>query len=137
MSDVVTEQERTRPHHMLFCERIFGVFFLLWGSLLQVGHFEQLAPHGSFLSKIEQYAPGWVWGLGMIAIGIGRFIAHRRKSRRWRMRLSSLTLFYMWMIAGVAAWSDLWGASFPLAAFVAVLAQLFHRMLARDIELGL
>lgn len=126
-----------RLYRMLFCERSFGIFFLAWGLLLQANHFTRLAPHGSFLSHLESYAPGWVWGVGMILIGVGRYIAFRYKSARWRIRLSSFTLFYLWMIAFVAAWGGLWGATFPLALFVALLATEFHRMLARDIELGL
>lgn len=122
---------------MLFGERTFGVFFLLWGLLLQLDTLIPLSPNGIFFFELKCYAPSWLWGSGMIAIGVGRYIAYRKHSARWRLTLSSATIIVLWLIAGVALWARLIGATFPLACFVALLAQGFHRMLAKDIQLGL
>lgn len=122
---------------MLFGERSYGIFFVLWGISLQIDCWTRISPRSSLFSELEFYAPGWVWGLTMILIGIGRFFAHRARSSKWRIRLSSLTIIVLWLVAATALWAGMIGATFPLACFAAVLAQGFHRMLARDIELGL
>lgn len=127
----------SRPRRLLYCERMFGVFFLLWGLILQVDNFVPLPRHGVFFTHLELIAPGWVWGVVMIVIALARYFAWRLDSARWRLGLSSMTLIFLWIIAGVAFWEGLWGISFPLAAFAAIIAQSCHRMLARDIELGL
>lgn len=125
------------PRRMLFGEKMFGVYFLAWGLLLQFDHLIDLSPRGAFLFELRCYAPSWLWGGGMIVIGIGRYLAYHRHSARWRLALSSATIVMLWLIAGVAVWAGLIGATAPLACFVALLAQGFHRMLARDIQLGL
>lgn len=121
----------------LFGERAFGLLFLLWGLLLQLDAFIPLSPDGAFFFELKCYAPSWLWGGGMIVIGAGRYIAYRKRSAWWRMTLSSATIVVLWLIAGVALWAGLIGATAPLACFVALLAQSFHRMLARDIQVGL
>lgn len=122
---------------MLFGERTFGLFFLFWGCLLQLDNFIPLSTTGILLFELKCYAPSWLWGGVMIVIGIGRYIAYRAHSKPWRLALSSATIIVLWLIAFIALWARLIGATFPLACFVAMLAQGFHKMLARDIELGL
>lgn len=133
----MSSQPTSSRRRMLFGEKIFGIFFVVWGLFLQLDNFVSLSPYGVFLFELKCYAPTWLWGAALTSIGLGRYFAYKSHSARWRLTFSSASIILLWIIAAVALWSRLLGATFPLAAFVAVLAQQFHRMLARDIELGL
>lgn len=119
-----------------FCEQAFGAFLVLWGLLLQVDYFAALST-GLFYGNLESYAPGWAWGLLMIALGLGRFVAYMWGPDRSRLALSQVTLVLFWIIASIAVYSRLWGATAPLSCFVAVMAQWCHGRLAREMALGL
>lgn len=122
---------------MLFCERVFGVWFLLWGLLLILDTFTSIAHRGLFYGHLEQYLPGWMWGLVFIAIAVARWVAYRKKSRCWRVTLSTVTFVLLVVIATIAASTKLYAATLPLAAFAAYVAWWCHRQLLRDVRLGL
>lgn len=122
--------------HAPFCERAFGSFLVLWGLLLQTEHFTDL-PTGIFYGRLQVYAPGWAWGTLMLALGLARFAAYLFGSNRLRLILSKCTLALFWVIASIALYSQLWGATIPLSCFVAFMSQWCHGRLAKEIGLGL
>lgn len=119
-----------------WCEQSFGTFLLAWGLLLQADHFAAV-PGGLFYGRLQTYAPGWAWGALMILLGLGRFAAYRWCANGVRLKLSQATLVLFWIIASIAVYSRLWGATAPLSCFVAVIASWCHGRLAREITLGL
>lgn len=122
---------------MLFCERAFGVWFLLWGLLLLVDTVSPVSHRGIFYGHLEGYLPGWGWGILFIVIAIGRWWAYRRQSRCWRVRLSVVTFVLLVIVAAIAATTGLLAATFPLSAFAAYVAWWCHQALLRDTRLGL
>lgn len=122
---------------MLFCERVFGVWFLLWGLLLLLDTVTPLSRRGIFFGHLEEFLPGWAWGLVFIAIAVGRWLAYRRRSACWRVTLSTVTFVLLVVIATIAASTKLYGATLPLAAFAAYVAWWCHRALLRDLRRGL
>lgn len=122
---------------MLFCERSFGVFLFVWGVFLILDSWLSASHVGLFYGRMQEYMPSWAWGTVMIAISLARFIAFRAESARYRVGLSVVTLVLMVVIASIAVWSGLWGATAPLAGFVAYIAYWCHTALLRDLRLGL
>lgn len=122
---------------MLFCERSFGVFLLLWGTLLLIDNLVTVARLGLFYGQMQSYMPSWAWGALMIGLAISRFLAFKSQSAAWRVRLSAATFVLMVVIASISAWTGLWGATAPLAGFVAYVAFWCHSALLRDLRLGL
>ncbi len=122
---------------MLFCERAFGIWFLLWGLLLLVDTLTPIAQRGIFLGHLESYLPGWTWGTLFILIAVARWQAYRTQSRWWRVWLSGATFVLLVIITSIAAIAGLYGATLPLAGFAAYVAWWCHAALLRDIRLGL
>lgn len=129
-SGVVSDQEPWMP----FCERYFSVFLLLWGILLEVDALADI-PNGLFLRYFERYLPGWLWGAIMIGLAIGRFLAFRARSKTWRLRLSAATVALMTVIAAIAVFAQLFGATVPLTAFVAATSWWCHGELSRRLAI--
>lgn len=119
---------------MLFCERSFGILFLIWGVILILDRIIITAQKGFLFAQLEAYMPGWCWGILLFSIGVGRWLAHRCHCSKWRIWLSLCTLIIMTIIATLAAWTGLWNATAPLAAFCAYVAWWCHRSLLRDIK---
>lgn len=122
---------------MLFCERVFGVWFLLWGVVLILDTVTPIATRGIFFGHLEAYLPGWAWGVVFILIAMARWQAYRTQSRPWRVGLSAATFVLLVIIAAIAATTKLYGATLPLATFAAYVAWWCHRALLRDTRLGL
>lgn len=122
---------------MLFCEQSFGIFFFVWGIVLIADDFYGISSIGLFYGQLQRYMPGWVWGAAMIAIAVGRFIAHRYRSTRFRVVFSTATCVLLVSIAAVAVWARLWGGSVPLVSFVAYTAFRCHSAMLRDMHYGL
>lgn len=125
-----------KPHPMPFCERSFGTFFVIWGLILLMEGWLGAA-QGLFFGRLESYMPAWAWGTVLSSIGVARYFAFRRKSAPWRRRLSTLTLIVLVVIAAIAIATGLWGATAPLAVYVACVAYWCHVALLRDMRLGL
>lgn len=121
---------------MLFCERSFGTFFVLWGLWLVLEKFVVFG-RGLFYNRLDHYLPTCAWGSLLILIGVSRYIAFKRRSKPWRLRLSLLTFLMLVIISAVAFSSGLWAATGPLSAFLAYIAFWCHGALIRDIGLGL
>lgn len=122
---------------MLFCERAFGVWFLLWGMLLLVDAVTPIARRGIFFGHLEAYLPGWGWGVIFILVAVARWLAYRAQSRRWRVGLSATTFVLLVIVSSIAAAARLYGATLPLAGFAAYVAWWCHRAILRDSRLGL
>lgn len=126
-----------RRSSMFFCERAFGGFFVLWGLALIADRFANVSLRGLFYGSLENYMPGWCWGVLLLTLGLSRWWAFHAQSRRWRVRLSGTTFVVMVAIASVAVWTGLWAATAPLAAFAAYVAFWCHTAMLRDLRLGL
>lgn len=120
-----------------FCERYFGGFFVIWGIVLIADHFSELATKGIFYGTLEDYLPGWLWGLILLSIGLCRGVAFVCNSAKWRLRLSMLTFIIMVVIASIAIYTRLWAATAPLSIFIALISFWCHKALIRDVNLGL
>lgn len=122
---------------MLFCERAFGVWFLLWGLILIVDTATPIARRGLFFGHLETFLPSWTWGIIFIVIALGRWQAYRKRSRCWRVRLSAVTFVLLLVVAAMAATTGLFAATVPLTLFAAYVAWWCHQALLRDTRLGL
>lgn len=120
-----------------FCERYFGIFFVVWGLILILDHFLSIAAYGLFLGRLESYFPGWTWGVILLAIGMGRYVAFKLHCNSWRVLLSGATLVVLTVIASVAVFTRLWAATAPLSVFVAAISYWSHKALLRDLRYGL
>lgn len=79
--------------------------------------------------------PGWAWGILLITIGLLRWLAHRKKSRWYRVALSGITFVILTIVAALAAYTGLWNATAPLAAFTAYISFWCHVAMLRDTHL--
>lgn len=119
---------------MFFCERSFGVFFLLWGLVLVLSPSAPLMRQGIFLSHLEQYMSSRYWGLLLIIIGVLRFVAFRLDSLRWRLNFSFVSFVLLSIIATIATYTRLWAATAPISWFVVYVSFWCHRSLLRDLR---
>jgi hypothetical protein len=123
---------------MPFCEKAFGIFFVLWGTLLIAsGAFSYLVVVGLFHARLESYLPTWAWGSVMVVIGIGRYLAFRLDHRSSRIRFSAGTVIMLTLIAASAVASGLWITTAPPTIFLAFVSYWCHIALLRDMRLGL
>jgi len=133
---MTTASTSHRPH-MLFGERAFGAFFLLWGCILIADTFFPIAHHGLFLGEFEHVMPTCAWGIWFALLGAARFVAFRLRSACWRLRLSLISFLLLAIIAAMSLYSGLWAATAPLTIFVAYVSFWAHHRLRRDLRLGL
>lgn len=117
---------------MLFCEKTFGKFFFLWGLILILDYLFLDSNHGIFYGHLERYMPGWGWGTLFLFIGTAKWAAHRLRSRRCRVLCSAITFILLLIIASIAIFTGLWGATAPLALFAAYISFWCHRSMLRD-----
>lgn len=122
---------------MLFCERSFGIFFLLWGLVLVIDDLTGIHHVGEFYLHLRRYMPGWSWGALLMAIGLARFWAFRSNSRGWRIALSMVSCIVLVSIAALAFWAGRFIGTAPLAMFTAYIAFWCHAAMLRDVRLGL
>lgn len=133
---VTTPKIPSRPHPMPFCERAFGLFFLLWGAILLIDSvFAPIA--GRFAGRLEHYAPTWLWGSVFVIIAVARWAAYRFSSNKWRVWLSFASCIMLVIVAATAFSAGLWSATTPLAGMLAYIAFWCHSALLRDIRYGL
>lgn len=124
----------TRPR-MFFCERSFGILFVLWGIILILGKSEVIPiREGVFFYYLQQYMPGRCWGGVLLTIGILRWFAFHFKSTRWRINLSLISLITLTIIAAIAVYTRLWSATAPLACFSVYISFWCHRSLSRNLR---
>lgn len=126
---------KLRPPKMFFCERSFGILFVLWGIVLIIGKGSILPiREGIFFSYLEQYMSGRCWGMILLIIGMSRWVAFRFQSAQWRINLSLVSLIFLTVIATIAIYTRLWSATAPLACFSVYVAFWCHRAMIRDLR---
>lgn len=76
---------------------------VLWGLFL-VLPFRTFASSPSF--AVMDYAPEWLWGLAVAAIGIARIIATGNDSRRGRNAVAVAGIFMWGAIASMLFWAN-------------------------------
>lgn len=124
-----------RSPRMFFCERAFGILFVLWGIILVIGKGSILPiREGVFFFYLEQYMSGRCWGTLLLIIGVLRWVAFMYQSARWRINLSLISLIILTIIASIAMYTRLWSATAPLACFSVYVAFWCHLSLHRDLR---
>lgn len=116
------------------CERGLAVFLIVWGTVLLLDAAFPQARRGIFYGRFMSLMPGEAWAAIMLLLGIGKIIAYKRASNRWRVKLSALTVALFAAIASIAVYA-LMPAVAPLASFVAIAAWWCHVNLIKQIAL--
>lgn len=118
------------------CERGFAIFLLAWGVVLALDAWLPYGgSHGIFYGHFTAVMPSAGWAAVMIALGAAKIVAYKRASRRWRVKLSALTVALFAAIASLAVYALMVSAVGPLAAFVAVVAWWCHVNLVAQVAL--